>query len=182
MGKETIRGMTRQEIQAQCQESSKLVYAGRGAEANAMMERLAKRYPRDTEVLFYRGFLLVRSGDAKAGIPFLKRAATALPDQPEIQMELALAHDEAGEEAKAGRLMEKIVARWPEVADAWIHLGNRAAMAGDHKTAAGHYEAALMAEPGHVGALLIGASGGEGQLHSLQGPGGAHPPAVDVVV
>ncbi len=144
----------RRDIQARCQEATRLLYDGRGAEANALLVELLKRHPRDPEVLFYRGFLLLRQGEAMPAIPYLKRAAGLLPDQPEIQIELALAHDEAGEADKARRLLEKIVARWPQQADAWIHLGNRAALAGDHGTAAGHYEAALRAEPDHVGALL----------------------------
>ncbi len=56
------------------------------------------------------GWTLLSGGDAKSGLPFLKTAVAALPQDMSVQYHLAVALAETGETAQARSVLERVVA------------------------------------------------------------------------
>jgi len=73
-------------------------------QALALAEQALRLAPRDPSVMDTYGWQLVLAGQAKKGLPYLRDALKAQPDNPEIRWHLAAALESSGD--KAGALEE----------------------------------------------------------------------------
>jgi tetratricopeptide (TPR) repeat protein len=99
------------------------------------------------------GFVLQRQHRRKEAIAAFERAASLDPDNPALQSNLGGLLLEIGALGKAVARLGRAVALAPENADCRIHLGVAHHFAGDPETALGHYDAALVLQPGNVRAV-----------------------------
>ena len=85
------------------------VYAEQGdprARATAQRAYIQAPTPDAADTL---GWIMVRAGEAKAGLPLLQQSNDKLPGQPHVQYHLAVALHDTGQNGEAAKLLEPIV-------------------------------------------------------------------------
>src|SRR5262245_1670422 len=79
-----------------------LVAAGKLDQAATMLAQLEQAEPRNAEVAYRFGLVLLRSGKLAEARPRLERAAKLNPQIPYLSAALGLLHDSLAKEAAAG--------------------------------------------------------------------------------
>jgi tetratricopeptide (TPR) repeat protein len=92
--------------------------AGRDAEAEALLRRALELAPDLAGTRYALGLTLVRLGRHAEALPELERAAALAPHSPRYALARALLLVERGDRVAATRVVEDLLARWPEDADA----------------------------------------------------------------
>jgi putative PEP-CTERM system TPR-repeat lipoprotein len=85
-----------------------LYAAEQSPEAMVYAQKAHKLAPDTPVVLDTYGYLLVKQGNLKEGLPLLERAAKLLPDNAEVQFHLAKAYFLKGDRALAAQVLNKI--------------------------------------------------------------------------
>ena len=147
------------------------VFARRGdpfsAEGPAarLLER-ARLHPEAHTALHVLGTAALERGDGEAAAELFRRRDAALqwqellkvrrlqvrrtPDEPLPHLGLALVWMEVEEWPRAEARLTTLLARWPEEARAWFHLGECRRNRGDTGEALSAYERALALDPAHA--------------------------------
>jgi Tfp pilus assembly protein PilF len=88
------------------------IYGERGdARAVQYAERAYNSQPGNAAIADTLGWLYVRNGSKKEGLPLLEKAAVQLPDDLTVQYHWAVALEETGDRARAAAALQKVVAK-----------------------------------------------------------------------
>jgi tetratricopeptide (TPR) repeat protein len=128
--------------------------SGRHDEAERLFRGAAASKPPSVEALFFLGHFLQETGRPQEAIPFLKRARRLHPEAGEIDMQLGLAYQDAGDLTQAENLYRSAARRAADPSDPWLALGNLQALRGDNQEAAQSFGRALEFRPGDPAALI----------------------------
>ncbi len=125
--------------------------------AIAAYEELRQALPRDPEVHAAQTELYAKLKDYPRAIKSRRRLAHDLPDVPTeaaLYSEWAALHLSRGEEDEAARALRKALRKDPELASAWVALGDLESSRGRHKKARHAWERALDLDSRNARALL----------------------------
>ncbi len=114
--------------------------AGRPDEAVAVLESAFSVKDGDRgelDMIHARHALL--NGDLAQSIEIYQRLAAAHPNDPDMLFELALAHEQSGDLAKASAALDKVVRLDPNHPTAYFHLGKDTILMGEAEKAVGDY-------------------------------------------
>ncbi len=128
--------------------------AGRNRDGERLFREAAASKPPSAEALFFLGHFLQETGRPQEAIPYLKRARRLHPEAGEIDMQLGLAYQDAGDLAQAESLYRSAARRAADPSDPWLALGNLQALRGDNQEAAQSFRRALEFRPGDPAALI----------------------------
>ena len=121
---------------------------GEKDEARQLCRTAMGLFPRQPEFHIIMAELLERDGQFPRALEVLTKAAVQWPDNPTITYRAGLVHDRMGDRAQAMVLMEQVIAKHPEHADALNFLGYSLAEQGrDLERARVLIENALKARP-----------------------------------
>jgi Flp pilus assembly protein TadD len=105
-------------------EIERLAAAGQRAEALERLQRLLEQRPRDPQLRFRQGVLLVESGRPAEAIDVFTRLADDYPEIPEPHNNLAVLHAAAGEYEKARAALDAALRAHPGYALAHQNMGD----------------------------------------------------------
>ena len=128
--------------------------AGHLEEAEQLFREAAAGKPPRAEALFFLGHFLQETGRPRDAIPFLKRARRLKPGVGEIDLQLGLAYQDAGDAGQAEKLFRSATRSASDPSDAWLALGNLQAMQERNQEAAQSFRQALKIRPGDPAALI----------------------------
>ncbi|WP_353191745.1 tetratricopeptide repeat protein [Pandoraea pnomenusa] len=103
---------------------NKLVDAGKTQEALAKIDEHLKQYPRDAQVRFTRGRVLMEMGRNAEAIDDFTALTQDFPELPEPYNNLAALYAQAGEYDKARAALENAIRNNPSFAVAYSNLGD----------------------------------------------------------
>lgn len=102
------------DIRSRIEQSAKLINAGRGEEAFAVLRPLLASRPQDPELNFLAGSAFARQDKIDQAIEYVERAAKAAPSHPKILDTLGILYDRAKRHDDAMATYEKLIEGLPE--------------------------------------------------------------------
>lgn len=103
--------------------------------------------PRSLRAASNLGAVALDRGEPREALVWLERAAALAPDDPQIEMNRAVAEQQLGDAAGARARLDAILAAHPAYWPAALRAGHLALEAGDFRGAAERYESALRVHP-----------------------------------
>jgi Tfp pilus assembly protein PilF len=139
-------------VQAQLAFASRLFHQGRGPEAVAILEEMARAAPEDDRVFLALGETRLRLGDSAGAEQALRHALALTPDAAEAHFYLGNALFKQDKPGAAERSFRRAVELKPAHALAHYNLGHCRLRQGDRDGAITAFRAALRYRPGYADA------------------------------
>jgi tetratricopeptide (TPR) repeat protein len=120
-----------------------LVQAGRGQDAEAMLERMARADPADADVALSLGGLYASRGDWSEALPLYRAALARRPDDPDANLTYGQGLLATGQPAAASGPLGKAARGLPTSAEAGVAYARALRGSGDLKRAEAEFERVL---------------------------------------
>lgn len=105
-------------------EASRLLQAGKHAEATKIVENGLKRDPKDLQLRFMKGVLLAERKRSQEAIAVFEKLSEDYPELPEAHNNLAVLYSRDGQIDKAKAALDKAIKTNPGTAAAYENLGD----------------------------------------------------------
>jgi DNA-directed RNA polymerase subunit alpha len=125
------------------------------AEAEALVEKLAKKFPDSLDVKVEQGAVLERKGLHEEALKVYTSVLEADPDHPKALFRLAYNSDLRGDEEGAVELYHRVLSHEPAYLNALVNLGIIFDDREDYGNAATCFEKVLRIDPSHPRAMLF---------------------------
>jgi len=109
--------------------------------------KAAKEYPKNDDVLYYYGRLLLATDQPKKALGYLEKAVALAKNQPDYYFWLGVAYGENGDKASERRNYQRALQLEPNHVMALIYLGHNQLRAGKLEESLAHYQKALKFKP-----------------------------------
>jgi Flp pilus assembly protein TadD len=142
-----MNGPAQQSISAALQQATRLIAAGRLADAEALYRDVLAQQPLNHQSLSHLGLIALHRRDFPSAVRFLNKALMVKPHDPDGQASLAMALQECGRWNDAAAAFSKAIAMRPDQAAFHYNLAVCLEKAGHGNEAIAAYHAAIAKQP-----------------------------------